>query len=119
VSNRSNDMKAARAEAAALLGLDAEHLSPADNLRVDLVTSLRAAIDHAAATVIDGGNADLGRLITAVDTLVKLLPERRDPEHHVTGASARERLLKIVQAAIAAEDAEASELSRPIAAVQT
>jgi hypothetical protein len=45
-------------------------------LKVDLVCSLRAAIDHANASLIDGNSADLSRLVSAVEQLTKLLPAR-------------------------------------------
>jgi hypothetical protein len=36
-----NDLAQARREAATLLGIDIEHLSAADSLRVDMVSALR------------------------------------------------------------------------------
>jgi hypothetical protein len=75
----TNDVLKARVEAAELLGFgdDPQRLCIADRLRVDLVVSLRAAIDHASASLIDGNSTDLLRLITATESLIKLLPERQ------------------------------------------
>jgi hypothetical protein len=76
---RSDDRSQARREAAILLGVDIEHLSAADSLRVDMVSALRLVIDHEQATVLDGGGADLGKLNVAVQSLIALLPGRELP----------------------------------------
>jgi hypothetical protein len=80
----TNDVLKARAEAAELLGLgdNPERLCASDRLRCDLVVTLRAAIDHAAQSLVDGdgGSADLGRLISATESLIKLLPGRELPK---------------------------------------
>jgi hypothetical protein len=77
----TNDVLKARVEAAELLGFgdDPQRLCIADRLRVDLVVSLRAAIDHASASLLDDGSnsSDLARLVNAVEHLTKLLPERQ------------------------------------------
>ena len=77
----TNDVLKARVEAAELLGFgdDPQRLCVADRLRVDLVVSLRAAIDHASASLLDDGSnsSDLARLVNAVEHLTKLLPERQ------------------------------------------
>jgi hypothetical protein len=77
---RNDDRAQARREAAALLGVDIERLSPADNLRVDMVSALRLVIDSEQASVLDGGSADLGKLNVAVQSLIALLPGRELPE---------------------------------------
>jgi hypothetical protein len=77
---RSDDRAQARREAATLLGVDIEHLSPADNLRVDMVSALRLVIDSEQATVLDGNSADLGKLNVAVQSLIALLPGQALPE---------------------------------------
>jgi hypothetical protein len=77
---RSDDRIQARREAATLLGVDVEHLSPADNLRVDMVSALRLVIDAEQASVLDGGQSDLGKLNVAVQSLIALLPNRELPE---------------------------------------
>jgi hypothetical protein len=82
--SESNDLVKARREAAVLLGLDpGRPLCPADSLRVDLVSTLRLVIDAADETVLEGGSADIGRLISATESLIKLLPGRElpQPEH--------------------------------------
>jgi hypothetical protein len=76
-----HDLLKARRESAALLGLgDVERLSPADTLRCDLISTLRLAIDGEQATVLDGGAADLAKLITATENLIRLLPGHELPE---------------------------------------
>jgi hypothetical protein len=81
-----DDRSEARSEAAALLGVDINHLSPADGLRVDMVSALRLVIDHEQATILSGGAADLGKLNVAVQSLIALLPGRELPapaeQHH-------------------------------------
>jgi hypothetical protein len=69
-----NDLLKARTEAALLLRLDPSNLSPADTLNVDLVCALRRVVDAASESVLESGSTDLGRLIVAVETLIKLLP---------------------------------------------
>jgi hypothetical protein len=49
-------------------------------LKVDLVSTLRLVIDHAGEVVLDGGTADLGRLVTAVEHLTRMLPAAREPQ---------------------------------------
>jgi hypothetical protein len=77
----TNDVLKARVEASELLGFgdDPQRLCIADRLRVDLVVSLRAAIDRASASLLDDGSnsSDLARLVNAVEYLTKLLPERQ------------------------------------------
>jgi hypothetical protein len=75
----ADDRAQARREAAILLGVDIEHLSAADSLRVDMVSALRLVIDHEQATVLDGREADLGKLNVAVQSLIALLPNRELP----------------------------------------
>jgi hypothetical protein len=76
----ADDRAQARREAATLLGVDVEHLSPADSLRVDMVSALRLVIDAEQATVLSGGSADLGKLNVAVQSLIALLPGKELPE---------------------------------------
>jgi hypothetical protein len=75
-----DDRAQARAEAAQLLGVDVDRLSPADNLRVDMVSSLRLVIDAEQAAVLSGNQADLGKLNVAVASLIALLPNSKLPE---------------------------------------
>jgi hypothetical protein len=69
-----NDLAQARTEAALLLRLDPTNLSPSDALRCDLIASLRLVVDDASATVLDGRAPDLARLLTATESLIRLLP---------------------------------------------
>src|ERR1700726_4947361 len=71
---RNDDLLRSRQEAALLLRLDPQNLSPADALKCDLIATLRLSIDSAQADALEGRAADLGRLIVATETLVKLLP---------------------------------------------
>jgi hypothetical protein len=71
---RSDDRLQARREAATLLGVDVDHLSAADGLRVDMVSSLRLVIDAEQAAILAGGQADLGKLNVAVQSLIAMLP---------------------------------------------
>jgi hypothetical protein len=69
-----SDLLKARTEAALLLRLDPSNLSPSDALRCDLIASLRLVVDDASATVLDGRAPDLARLLTATESLIRLLP---------------------------------------------
>jgi hypothetical protein len=92
----SDDLLRSRQEAALLLRLDPSNLSPSDALRCDLISTLRLAIDGEQATVLDGGSADLAKLITATENLIRLLPGRELPapaEQHLQDP--RETLFKI------------------------
>src|SRR3984893_4946952 len=75
-----DDRSQARREAAELLGVDIDHMSPADGLRVDMVSALRLVIDHEQSCVLSGGSADLGKLNVAVQSLIALLPGRELPK---------------------------------------
>ena len=77
---RHDDLLKGRRESASLIGLDADNLSPADTLRCDLISTLRLVIDDAGASILRGGSTDLGRLITATESLIKLLPGRELPK---------------------------------------
>jgi hypothetical protein len=73
----ADDRSRARREACALLGVDIDHLAPADGLRVDMVSSLRLVIDAEQAAVLSGNQADLGKLNVAVQSLIALLPGQK------------------------------------------
>jgi hypothetical protein len=75
-----DDRSRARAEAATLLGVDIERLSPADGLRVDMISALRLVIDSEQASILAGSQADLGKLNVAVQSLIALLPSQKLPE---------------------------------------
>jgi hypothetical protein len=70
----SEDLLKARRESAELMGLNYDRLSPADVLRCDLISTLRLVIDDAGGTVLEGGSTDLAKLITATESLLRLLP---------------------------------------------
>jgi hypothetical protein len=76
----ADDRAQARREAATLLGVDIEHLSAADGLRVDMISALRLVIDSEQASILSGGSADLGKLNVAVQSLIALLPSQKLPE---------------------------------------
>jgi hypothetical protein len=91
---RSDDRSQARREAAILLGVDIEHLSAADSLRVDMISALRLVIDHEQASVLDGAAADLGKLNVAVQSLIALLPGRELPASPVNRPDPRQIMWK-------------------------
>jgi hypothetical protein len=90
-----DDRSEARSEAAALLGVDINHLSPADGLRVDMVSALRLVIDAEQANVLSGGSADLGKLNVAVQSLIALLPGRQLAEPESQHADPRLEMWRI------------------------
>jgi hypothetical protein len=133
-----NDLLKARTEAALLLRLDPSNLSPSDTLRCDLIASLRLVVDDASASVLDGRAPDLARLLTATESLIRLLPSeppqppsrREDPREHMLktylemrrrGALAGEGLdgLKLtverLKAELANKDARIAELEAQLA----
>jgi len=82
----TDDLERARREAAELLGLDPDKLTPGDRLRCELISALRAAVDDELGKVTAAGSADLGKLIVAVETLTKLLADAKpkgDERHAV------------------------------------
>jgi hypothetical protein len=76
-------------------GNNPDRLCASDRLKVDLVSTLRLVIDHAGAVALEGGTADIGRLVGAVEQLTKLLPKAATeaPSHR---EDPREALLKII-----------------------
>jgi hypothetical protein len=96
-ARRTDDAERSAREASQLLGLgdDPSRLCPADRLRCDLVATLRIAIDHAGATAMEGGSADVGRLVSAVEQLTRLLPKAATeaPSHR---ADPRKALLEMI-----------------------
>jgi hypothetical protein len=93
IAQRSEDLQRSRHEAALLLRLDPQNLSPSDALRCDLVATLRLSIDGAQADALEGRAADLGRLIVATESLVKLLPSE-PPQPASRGADPRQIMLE-------------------------
>jgi hypothetical protein len=94
---RSDDRSQVRREAAVLLGVDIERLSPADSLRVDMISALRLVIDHEQAAVLDGSTADLGKLNVAVASLIALLPGRELPKPTSSRVDPRAEMWRIYQ----------------------
>ena len=130
---RSDDLLRSREEAALLLRLDPSNLSPSDALRCDLIATLRLSIDSAQADALEGRAADLGRLIVATESLVKLLPseppkpesQREDPRvvlwriikegrdrlaEGFEGYDGKVKQIEVLQAELAAKDAELAAL---------
>jgi hypothetical protein len=92
--------------AALLLGLDPDKLNEGDRLRCQLVGTLRGAIDHEQAKADAGSGADLSKLVTAVEALIKFLPASvtaPPPERKFSGDAA-DRLAEMVRGAILATD---------------
>jgi hypothetical protein len=92
---RNDDRSQARREAAALLGVDIDHLSPADGLRVDMVSALRLVIDAEQANVLSGGSADIAKLNIAVSSLIALLPGRELPAPSEQHGDPRQQMWEI------------------------
>jgi hypothetical protein len=91
---RNDDLQQSRREAALLLRLDPSNLSPSDALRCDLIATLRLSIDSAQADALEGRAADLGRLIVATESLVKLLPSD-PPKPEANHPDPREEMWRI------------------------
>jgi hypothetical protein len=65
----------ARLDAVQLLGFaDLERLTPSQSAKVDLVLSLRLAIDSLQSQLLAGEPADLSRLVSATEMLCRQLP---------------------------------------------
>jgi hypothetical protein len=75
------DAERAAVEASLLLdlGRDLSRLSPAERLKVDLVSTLRLVLDNAGEVALEGGSTDIGKLVVAVEHLTRLLPAAREP----------------------------------------
>jgi hypothetical protein len=133
MAERSDDLLRSRQEAALLLRLDPQNLSASDALRCDLIATLRLSIDSAQADALEGRAADLGRLIVATESLVKLLPseppkpesQREDPRvvlwriikegrdrlaEGFEGYDGKVKQIEVLQAELAAKDAELAAL---------
>jgi hypothetical protein len=96
--------------AALLLGLDPDKLSEADALRCQLVSTLRGAIDHEQAKAEGGNSADLAKLVTATEALIKFLPASvtaPPPKPRLSQDDALKPLADIVDFIIRSSDAHA------------
>jgi hypothetical protein len=76
-ARQPDDAERSAVEACELLGFgnNPSRLCASDRLKVDLVSTLRLVIDHAGQVALEGGTADIGRLVGAVEQLTKLLPK--------------------------------------------
>jgi hypothetical protein len=94
----TDDAERAAVEACELLGLgnNPSRLCPADRLRVDMVSALRLVIDHAGEAVLDGGTADLGKLVSATEHLARLLPKTATEPAQSHRADPRKALLEMI-----------------------
>ena len=103
----NDDIALARSEAAELLGLDPDRLSPGDRLRCELVAALRCAVDDELGKVTSARAPDLARLIVAVEALTKFLAEAKpDPHRLDEGDDPHGRLMRIIDNWIANHEAE-------------
>jgi hypothetical protein len=91
---QQTEYQRAHAEAAELLGIDIEHLSAADALKIDLCVVLRRAIDTATEDMFAGAPVDLAKLHGAVERLIGLLPAGELPQAH--RRDPREALLEMI-----------------------
>ena len=82
----TDDFERARLEAAELLGLDPDKLTPGDRLRCGLISALRAAVDDELAKVTSSRSADLGKLIIAERQRQRANSDR-SVEHKVMGSA--------------------------------
>jgi hypothetical protein len=73
----------ARIESCRLLGLNADDLSPHEAIRADLLTVLRLWLDNSQTTLLGGGTADAGKLLSVAEALAKFIPEPEHKNHRV------------------------------------
>jgi hypothetical protein len=93
----ADDAERSAVEASELLGFGSnpDRLCASDRLKVDLVSTLRLVIDHAGQVALEGGTADIGRLVGAVEQLTKLLPKAAtEPASH--RSDPRKALLELI-----------------------
>jgi hypothetical protein len=90
-----------RAETAELLHLDINNLSPAEELRLDLTTTLRIPFDDLLGQQLAGQPVSVEKLLALAEKLEHLLPapkEMKPPQN-----DARAKLLALVEGARAAQ----------------
>jgi hypothetical protein len=73
---QSDEYLAARRESCKLLGLNPDDLTAHEAIRADLATVLRLWLDGSQSTLLAGGSADPVKLLSVVEALTKLVPER-------------------------------------------
>src|SRR5262249_42370139 len=97
---RNDDIARRRAEAAALLDLDADNMSPATILRAGVASPPRAVMEAGQGKSARSPGADFWGLTAGVGALPKILPARplERPGREITADSARQRLLQTVLA---------------------
>ena len=106
----TNDLEQARREAAEMLGLDPDKLSPGARLRCELVASLRAVVDDELGKVTSSRSSDLGKLIIAIETLSKYLADAKpQAEAEDPRDDPHARLMAIIDNWIANNEAEKAE----------
>jgi hypothetical protein len=90
-NQQSEEYLAARIESCKLLGLDPDNLTAHEAIRADLATVLRLWLDGSQSTLLSGGSADPVKLLSVVEALTKLVPER---EQRSRGEGPREAMLR-------------------------
>jgi hypothetical protein len=89
--------KRLRAETIELLGLDPDNLGTAASVKVDLVASLRLALDNFTAQQLAGEKIDTARLLSAAEALERLLPREASFNREVHEShSARTKLTALL-----------------------
>jgi hypothetical protein len=98
----------ARTETARIMGVDPKRLTSTQAMKLDMATSLRIALDNLQGRVIAGQSTDIAALITASETLAKLLPALAvDEPTAVQCDDARAKLAALIEGAIAAQEYDA------------
>jgi hypothetical protein len=126
MSNEGHLVERAVREAAELMGLNPDRISPADRLRCELIAALRRVLDDQLAQITAANSTDLSKLVTAVETLTRFLaeaqPSAERPDEFEDDP--HENLMRIIEDWVAADKAnradEAAEraergLSPPVA----
>jgi hypothetical protein len=86
-----------RAETIELLGFNADTLTAVQSVKVDLVASLRLALDHFVGQQLAGERIDTAKLLSAAEALERLLSRSAAPEVHES-RSARTKLAALLDA---------------------
>jgi hypothetical protein len=113
------------AETAQLLGLDVAALTTAQAVRVDLVASLRLALDHFTALQLRGEQVDVGKMLSCAESLERLLPRSAafTGAHKSHLESARAKFTALIDSYAneydRAQDVEIAALKAEIAELQT
>jgi hypothetical protein len=98
-----------RIETAKIMGVDPKRLTSTQRMKLDMAVSLRLALDTLQGKVIAGELVDIAALITANDTLSKLLPALAlDEPPPQAREDARLKLQRLIEGARAAADHDAA-----------